>query len=160
MYKTTLEQLVTVRTCGEVLLVENLSADHWDAVEAVVVDVMSIYIVLVGKRTDSTDKTLEVDPCGGASVECGCDTLLLWLLLLLGLRLSDWNRLSCRLLCCKLIRCCWCDLRLLLLLLLLLLWCRLLLLLLLLWLRMKHNSSCWTMSWICCNALLSSQEDG
>ena len=100
MYKTTLEELVTVRTCGEVLLVENLSADHWDAVEAVVVDVMSIHIVLVGKRTDSTDKTLEVDPGGGASVECGCDTLLLWLLLLLRLGLCDWNRLRCRLICC------------------------------------------------------------
>ena len=87
MYETTLEQLVAVRTCGEVLLVQYLSADHWDTVKAVVAYVMIVNIVLVGERTDSTDKTLEVDPGGGASVEGGCDALLLWLRL--RLRLCD-----------------------------------------------------------------------
>ena len=66
MYQPTLEELVAMGTGGELLLVNNIGIHHWDTIEAVVLKKVVVDVVLVGKRTDAADETLEVDPGGCA----------------------------------------------------------------------------------------------
>lgn len=69
MNKVALEELMAMLAGGEFLLFDDAGLDYGNAVETMMGQVVVVDFVLIGKRRDSTNQTLDVDPCGCAGVE-------------------------------------------------------------------------------------------